>query len=106
MRIEKRVKIQQSIIEDLKAENKRLKEELCLVKDELEFERTFKDNESDSVKDLMIELKKEKLIYKDLIQKANLAKNEYKEKTKELNELKIQFNKEMKNIIKQIKKGI
>ena len=47
MKIEKRVKIQQNIIEDLKAENKKLKEELNLVKLDLEFEKTFKDEEYD-----------------------------------------------------------
>ena len=103
---DKKIKIQQSIIEDLKAENKKLKEELELVKTDLEFEKNFKNQEYDTAKDLMVELNKEKAVYEDLIQRAILAKNSYIEKEKELNELKVKYNKEMKNLIKDIKKSI
>ena len=49
---------------------------------------------------------KEKDIYEDLIQKANLARDKYKEKEKEINELKVKYSKEMKNLLKDIKRNI
>lgn len=103
---DKKIKIQQCIIEDLKAENKKLTEELELLKADLEFEKNFKNKEYDTAKDLIVELNKEKAIYEDLIQKANLARDKYKEKEKEINELKVKYSKEMKNLLKDIKRNI
>lgn len=103
---EARIKLQQKIIEDLKAENNILKEELKLVKFELESEKNLKDQECSAVEDLIIELNKQKAIYDDLIRDVMLAKSQYEEKEKEMNELKARYNKEMKQLIKDIKKNI
>ena len=103
---EKKIKIQQSIIKELKAENKRLKEELELVETDLEFKEAFKDEEYTTAKELLVDLNKKKTIYEDLINRANLARKEYKQKLTEINELKVKYNKEMKNLLKDIKKGM
>ena len=100
---ERKFKVQQSIIEELKAENQKLKQELEEAKSELEFEKTFKDKEYDDLKELFIDLNEKKSIYEDLIQKAIYARKEYKEKIKELNELKVELNKEFKKFMKDIK---
>lgn len=103
---DRKIKVQESLIESLKVENQELKEKLENVKAELEFEKTFKNDEYDELKDLIEELSKEKATYENLVQKAILAKKEYKEKTKELNDLKVRYNKELKNLMKDIKNGI
>lgn len=100
---DKKIKVQEALIEKLKTENQELKKELEIVKTELEFEKTFKDQDYVDLKQLMAELNERKAAYEDLISKANLARKEYKEKTKELNELRIEFGKEFKNFMKLCK---
>ena len=103
---ERKLKVQESLIEDLKEENQRLKKELEDTKANLEFEQTFKDNEFDNLKELIVDLNKKKAIYEDLIQKAKTARNEYKEKSKEMDEIKAKYSKEMKSLMKDIKNDI
>ena len=103
---ERKFKVQESIINDLTEENKQLKEELECVKAELEFEKEFKNKDYDNLKDLLIELNEKKSTYEDLIQKAILAREAYKKQVKEINEIKIKYNKELKTLMKNIKNGI
>ena len=99
---DRKIKVQESIIADLKAENQQLKEELEIAKAELEL-KTFNDQNYVDLKSLIDELNKKKSIYEDLIQKANLARKEYEEKTKELNALRVEFSKKFKKFMKDIK---
>ena len=100
---DRKIKVQESLIKKLKAENQELKKELEIVKSELEFEKTFKDQDYEDLKELIVELNEKKSTYEDLIQKATLARKEYKEKTQELNELRIEFDKEFKKFMKDMK---
>ena len=95
---ERKLRVQEYLIEDLKKENKQLKDELENIKADLEIEKLFKDEEYDNLKELLVELNNTKSTYENLIQKAILVKKEYEEKTKEINELKVKYNKEMKSL--------
>lgn len=98
-----KIKVQEALIEKLKVENEELKKELEIVKSELEFEKIFKDKGYEDLKELIVELNERKSTYEDLISKATLARKEYKEKAKELNELRIEFIKEFNKFMKDMK---
>ena len=57
----------------------------------------------EDLKDLIAELNEKKSTYEDLIQKATLAREEYKEKTQELNELREKFSEEFTKFMKDMK---
>lgn len=100
---DQKIKTQQKIIEKLQAENQSLKEELETVKLELELEKNTPKQGYDTTKELMTNLVKKKELYENLIEETKDIMQTYKEKEKEINELKVKFHKEMKNLLKDIR---
>ena len=100
---DQKIKTQQKIIENLKSENQSLKEELETIKLELELEKNTPKQGYNTAKELMADLIKKKELYEELLKNTKIIMANYKEKEKEMNELKIKFHKEMKNLIKDIK---
>lgn len=122
MNSEKKIKIQQKIIEDTKqklekmeAENQALLQEIASVRQELskeleetkellEIEKNKKSKDYETVKMLLEELKKKNEVYDELIEKAKIARSKYKEQEKAMYKLKIEYNKKMKKFFKNIDK--
>lgn len=100
---DQKIKTQQKIIEKLKLENQSLKEELETVKLELELEKNTPKQGYDTAKELMADLVKKKELYENLIEETKDIMQTYKAKEKEINELKVKFHKEMKNLLKDIR---
>lgn len=100
---DRKIKTQQKIIDNLKAENSALKEELDLLKVELELEKNIPKDTYESAKKLITETQLKKSEYEKLIEQAKNAKQEYDKLSKELKELKAQYNKEMKKFFKGTK---
>ena len=98
-----KIKTQQKIIEKLQSENKSLKEELETIKLELELEKNTPKQCYKTTKKLMTNLTEKKELYEKLIEETKAIMKNYKDKEKEMNELKVKFNKEMKTLIEDIK---
>lgn len=105
MNIEKKVKIQQKIIEDLQRDKDILEQENIRLSDELELEKLIPREGYEKAKALMVELENKKQEYEDLIKETKAIRDECKEKIKELKELKVKYKKDMQSAVKQISKS-
>jgi peptidoglycan hydrolase CwlO-like protein len=105
MNNEKKVKIQQKIIEDLQRDKYLLEQENVRLSDELELEKVIPREGYEKAKALMIELETKKQEYEDLIKETKAIRDEYKEKIKEIKELKVKYKKDMQSAVKQISKS-
>lgn len=100
---DRKIKTQQQIIDGLKEENQKLKEELELCQAELEFEINLPHDGYESAKKLIIETQEKKAEYEKLIEQAKKAKQKYEKLTQEMKELKVQYTKEMKSFFRGVK---
>lgn len=91
---DRKIKTQQKIIDDLQIENKQLKEELIKLQ-----------NQYDIDKQEILIVQKQKEEYKNLLEQLKEAQREYKELIQEVSVLKTQYDKKMKNFLKEIKKA-
>lgn len=105
MNNEKKVKIQQKIIEDLQRDKDILEQENIRLSDELELEKVIPREGYEKAKALMVELENKKKEYEDLIKETKAIRDEYKEKIKEIKELKVKYKKDMQSAMKQISKS-
>ena len=105
MNKDKKIKIQQLLIESLEKKNKELEIKLTETEVERDLERELPKDGYEKAKKLIVDLEGYIEKYKYLIGELEVKKNEYQEAINEINQLKIKYNKEMKNIVKTIKKN-
>ena len=103
MNNEKKVKVQQRIIEDLQNSKETLEAENLRLSDELELEKLLPKEGYERAKKLIYDLENRKAEYEKLIVEVKNIQSEYKKKIKEINDLKKKYRKEMQSVIKDIK---
>ena len=105
MNNDKKVKVQQRIIEDLQKSNEALEKENLRLSDELELEKLLPKEGYEKAKKLICDLEDRKTEYEQLIIETKSIQSEYKEKIREINELKKKYKKDMKSVLKEITKS-
>ena len=105
MNNDKKVKIQQRIIEDLQKSNETLEQENLRLSDELELEKLLPNEGYEKAKQLICELEDKKIEYEKLIEETKKIQEECKLKIQEVKELKKKYSKDMKAVLKQITKS-
>lgn len=88
---DKKIKMQQEIIDKLSRENEELKEQL-------EFERAKPDLMIHKAKEMMELLEEKKNEYEYLVAELKELKEKYRSQLKEFKELKIKYRKHIKNM--------
>lgn len=106
MNTEKKIKIQQKIIENLNKENQRLKEQNTELETSLLIAKETPKAGYDKAKDTMCELEKRIKEYEILIQDTKSAKESYTEKKKQMEKLIIEYKQHMNKTVKSIKRCI
>ena len=106
MNLERKVKIQQTIIEQLQEEKQQLIKENKELRNHINSEKTQTENKQDDIERLQKELQKCIEEYKAVTTSLNDTKAEYDKKIIEMSELKKEYKQEMNSIIKSIKKGL
>jgi DNA repair exonuclease SbcCD ATPase subunit len=105
MKSDKKIKIQQRMIEELRAKNESLKAENEKMLVELELEKVSHKEEHERVSKLIAQLEKKKEEYTETIENVKKLQSEYKDKIKEITELKKAYKKEMNSTMNTIKKS-
>lgn len=97
----KKIQLQQKIIDDLEdknqcliEENNQLKKEIEDLKDKLSFEEAKPKKGYEKAKELILELEKDKNEYENLIIELKNKKNECKQLFVELKEMKVAYTKQ------------
>lgn len=97
---DRKIQLQQDVIEQLSKENAELKKEIEQLKIEQDIS---KDNGMETLTD---ELREQIDTYRNLSDEIKKVRKTYIDKTEELIKLKNEYKKKMDNLIKSIKKGI
>lgn len=105
MNIEKKVKLQQKIIDDLQQEKDTLKEENNRLSVDLELEKILPKEAYERVKHLINELEDRKSEYETLIENVKEIQSEYKDGLKEIKTLRAKYKKDMDSVLKSINKS-
>lgn len=90
---DRKIKNQQKTIERLQAENRQLKEKFTLLKDEYEDAKQVID---------VAQIAKDE--YEELIIQTKETKQRYEQLVREVEVLKAQYNKKMNNFIKELRR--
>lgn len=105
MNIEKKVKLQQKIIDDLQQEKDTLKEENDRLSVDLELEKILPKEAYERVKQLINEFEDRKSEYEALIENVKKIQSEYKDRLKEIKTLRTKYKKDMDSVLKSINKS-
>lgn len=105
MNIEKKVKLQQKIIDDLQHEKETLKEENDKLSVDLELEKILPKEAYERVTQLINELEDRKSEYEALIENVKEIQSEYKDKLKEIKTLRTRYKKDMDSVLKSINRS-
>lgn len=97
---DRKIQLQQDVIEQLSKENAELKKEIEQLKIEQDIS---KDSGMETLTD---ELREQIDTYRNLSDEIKKVRKTYIDKTEELIKLKNEYKKKMDNLIKSIKKGI
>lgn len=106
MNADKKIAIQQRLIESLSAENQQLREETEQLREALEAERSLPREGYDRAKELMAELEHKIHEYHDLIAEARSLRSDYMDKINRLHKITIQYKKNTKKMTASIQKII
>lgn len=103
---ENKIILQQNIIKDLRKEN----EELRKINEDLSFQLNYeKENHKNSLqkaRELIESCKATKDVYDKCIKETSVLKEQYKNATDEINQIKKQYNKEIKRLLKNFSKSL
>ena len=105
MKSDKKIKIQQRMIEELREKNKVLTIENEKLFIELELEKNSHKEEHERTRKLIEELEKKKEEYLKIIENVKNLQSQYKDKIKEITDLKKAYKKEMNSTMNTIKKS-
>lgn len=105
-KLEKRIELQQRIIDELSSQNEMLEKKNEELQQSLEFEKSNKDEGYELAKKLMAQIEMYKLEYEKSIADAKKSKAEYDEAKEDFLLLKKEYQKKMDTLLKQIKKSI
>lgn len=102
---DKIIKVQQGTIEKLEKEIDLLKVENAELKNELEFEKNKPKEGYEKAKQMMADFENKKNEYQILIDELNVMRDTYKEKLKEIDELKVKYHKDLKKVVDDMRKN-
>lgn len=105
MNIEKKVKLQQKIIDDLQQVKDTLREENDKLSVDLELEKILPKEAYERVTQLINELEDRKSEYEALIENVKEIQSEYKDKLKEIKTLRTKYKKDMDSVLKSINRS-
>ena len=101
---DKKIKLQQSLIDSLIQENKELRMKLAEV--EGSSYDVLAENNYERSKQLIEELESYIDEYEQMINGLKGKKEEYSKAIKEINKIKVEYNKKMKEFIKNVKREV
>lgn len=106
MNLERKVKIQQTLIDQLQEEKQQLIKENKELRNEINSKKTHVTDNKDNVGQLQKELQKCIREYNEINKSLQNTKNEYEKKLDEIKVLKKEYKQKMDAIIKSVKKGL
>ena len=105
-KLERRIALQQKLIDELTAQNELLKQRNEDLQNELDFEKEIPKEGYEKAKNLIIDLEQYKVEYEKSIADLKESKESYEAARQEFYILKKQYQKKMDAFLKQLKKTV